>query len=178
MHTTKLNDLFVSRSTLKRKKAQQPADGLSEGCFDLGKLAGRQGHPCKRPSTQSRPILHASCTCPSARVPVCDVCVQAACCCWSRRLTRPSRCQKLHSIALESVLHRDTSWASQRRRHVPRRLYYACCSRWSVAALSELERCVTPVSVRMGDYWCVLDGYGVRGARGANQCRCRALRGG
>ena len=35
---------FVSRSMLNRKEAQQPADQLSEGCFDLGKLAGRQGH--------------------------------------------------------------------------------------------------------------------------------------
>ena len=42
--------------------------------------------------------------------------------------------------------------------------------------LSALERCVTPVSGRMGVYRCVLDGYGASAARGPVWYRCRARR--
>ena len=46
-----------------------------------------------------------------------------------------------------------------------------------VAGLGELERCVTPVSVRMNANRCVLDGYGVSEVRGTAKHRCRALTG-
>ena len=52
-----------------------------------------------------------------------------------------------------------------------------CCSRWSVAALSELERCVKPVSVRMGVCRCVLDVCSVSDSREPVRYRRRAIRG-
>ena len=46
-----------------------------------------------------------------------------------------------------------------------------------MAGLGELERCVRPVSIRMGANRCVLDGYGVSEVRGTAKHRCRALTG-
>ena len=46
-----------------------------------------------------------------------------------------------------------------------------------VAALAILERCVTPVSVSMGGYRCVLDGCDVRAAHGPVGYRWRVCRG-
>ena len=54
-------------------------------------------------------------------------------------------------------------------------MYSVCCSRWSVAALSELERCVKPVSVMMGVYRCVPDVCSASDSRGPVRYRRRAI---
>ena len=54
-------------------------------------------------------------------------------------------------------------------------MHSVCCSRWSVAALSELERCVKPVSVMMGVYRCVPDVCSASDSRGPVRYRRRAI---
>ena len=44
-----------------------------------------------------------------------------------------------------------------------------------VAALAMLERCVMPVSMTVGGYWCVMDSYGTSAARGTVVNRCSVL---
>ena len=105
------------------------------------------------------------------------VCAQTACCCSSLRSTRPRRGWKLLSIGLEHALPRGASWALRRRRYSTRPMHSVCCSRRSMAALAVLERCVTAVSIREGDYWCLVDGCGASTARGTGGKRCGACRG-
>ena len=105
------------------------------------------------------------------------VCAQTACCCTSLRSARPRRGWKLPSIALEHAFPRAASWALHRRRYSPRRVYSSCCSAAWWRTLASFERCVTPVSVRMGGYRCVLAGYGASAAHGPVGYRCRAFRG-
>lgn len=77
---------------------------------------------------------------------------QITCCCSILRSAQPRRRWKLISIGLEHLLQRSASWALHGLCYLHSPIYSGWCPRWAVAALSELERCVTPVSVRMDVY--------------------------
>ena len=96
------------------------------------------------------------------------VCAQTTCCCSSLQSARPRRGWALSSITIERIrmLQHGASWALHRRRHKPRPIYAVSCSRWWVATLSELERCVKSVSARMGVCRCALDVCSASASRG------------
>ena len=172
--------MWKNLATLPSATDSVPSNGWADAVVRAARAAvapfidpvAEAGH--RRLRNRPGPILnthHVTLVCAIA------VRVQRACCCYFFRLTRPRRCSKLPSITLDQLLPRGASWAAHRLRYSPRQPCYPYGLQWSVAGLGELERCVTPVSVRMSANRCVLDGYGVSEVRGTAKHRCRALTG-